>query len=146
MTAAPTAIVLFSGGTSSGEGQNRVLNPQPRADSAIYDPRSDIWTPIPAAPFPYSASTAAVWTGDAVLLWGYGGWTLSADGRSQRGPLDFRFARYDPSGARWTVLPNDSGLPVCGRHAVAWTGSEMIVWGHSNFGPGCEDDGTRTAP
>jgi hypothetical protein len=39
-------------------------------DGARYDPHNDRWEPLPQAPIAKRCQQSAVWTGDAIILWG----------------------------------------------------------------------------
>ncbi len=76
----------------------------------------------PTAPSPLEgrSTMAAVWTGDAVVIWG---------GDSERGQFADG-AAYDPRSDTWTTL---SPGPLSARNAPAavWTGDEVLFWGGS---------------
>jgi len=88
-----------------------------------YDPASDAWAETSTASGCPSERRdhTAVWTGSAMLVWGgYGA-----------NPFYFgNGAWYDPSADAWGELASGSFSPAARRrHAAAWTGEEMIVWG-----------------
>ena len=76
---------------------------------------------------------AAVWTGEALLIWGGVNYapstreTALADG-----------ATYNPLANTWTPLPPS---PIAGRGypAAVWTGDEMLVWGGGADGKSMSD-------
>ena len=76
------------------------------ADGAGYDPTTDRWTPLPAAPegeWLDSESASTVWTGREVLFWG--GFT-PVDPAGD--PNLIRWAdglAYDPARRSWRRLP-----------------------------------------
>jgi len=86
------------------------------ADGAGYDPRSDTWTLLPAAPLSARNQPAAVWTGDEMILWG----GSSSDGDHNDG------AAYNPSTHQWRTIAN-APFTSSGRPVGLWTGTEMIV-------------------
>ena len=94
-----------------------------------YDPVSDSWSTLRidgSTPSP-RAYHSAVWTGDAMIIWGGESWDESAD------PPFFTAlgdgGRYDPVADRWFAVP-DVGAPSPRlEHAAVWTGTEMVVWG-----------------
>jgi len=107
--------LLIWGGTSdarSGQG---------RGDGAAYNPVTDTWRPISptSAPVPRSRHTA-VWTGNAMLIWGGGAGlgTLLADG-----------AQYDPLTDQWMPLADEGAPSPRIGHTAVWTGSRMLIWG-----------------
>ncbi|HEU0030470.1 MAG TPA: hypothetical protein VFQ53_07555 [Kofleriaceae bacterium] len=62
----------------------------------------------------------AVWTGDAMIVWGGAGSSTGSFGDG---------ARYDAATGVWTAI-SDQGAPSPRRdHSAVWTGSEMIVFG-----------------
>lgn len=90
------------------------------------------WRPIAAAPIEGRIGAAAVWTGDAMLVWGGvtrgrdGSFTVNRDG-----------AAYDPVTDTWRRIRNaPAGVRGGGGSAAAWTGDVAIVWaGNSPDGP-----------
>lgn len=99
-------------------------------DGLTYDPRTNRWGTIPAAPVPGASGAVGAWTGRELLFWG--GWGTSGGGadRVQR----TTGAAYDPTSGRWRSLepaPSALRLAVAATSAVknvgAWTGSQLIV-------------------
>jgi hypothetical protein len=111
-------------------------------EGAAFDPGTQTWRRLPAAPIDGRSSAAAVWTGEELLVWG--GWKggLRADG-----------AAYRPSTDEWRILAES---PLSARTPVAavWSGREMLVWGDVSRGGGSSDgaaydptaDAWRTLP
>jgi hypothetical protein len=92
----------------------------------LYDPAADTWTPTSTTGAPAARELhVAVWA-DAVsemIVWG--GENDAVVPLSSGG-------RYNPATDAWTAT-SITGAPASGRYgAVAWTGSEMIVWGGFN--------------
>lgn len=113
--------MLVWGGFAGEESPSRVAF----GDGAAYDPATDSWAMLPAAPIPGRAMHAAVWTGGTMVVWGGSGATgLLADG-----------ARYDPATGSWLVLPASPLTARLFHSAVAAQGS-MLIWG------GMDDQGT----
>ena len=87
-----------------------------------YDPIADRWTRMSTVDAPKGRiNSAAVWTGDEMIVWGGRFWD----------PQDSSVSggRYDPIADRWTPTstvnaPLDRQWP-----SVVWAGTEMIVWG-----------------
>jgi N-acetylneuraminic acid mutarotase len=107
-------------------------------DGAIYDPSTDTWTPIPAAPIVGRKELAAVWstTTDELVVWGGAGYNYPyplGDG-----------AAYSPSAGTWRKIAT---APLTARYnsVAAWTGTEMIVWGGTT-GSTQYADGARYDP
>ena len=89
-----------------------------------YNPAADSWsaTSIPQAPS-HRTGSAAVWTGNELIVWGGYGDTLFNTG-----------GRYDPATDSWTATSTIDAPEArefeTGEHANAvWTGTEMIIWG-----------------
>jgi N-acetylneuraminic acid mutarotase len=93
-----------------------------RADGAAYDPTTDTWQAIPAAPVPARTDAEAVWTGRQMILWGGTGSSGYAHGALGKG------AAYDPTKRTWRALPA-SPLTARSGHQMVWTGREVVVWG-----------------
>ena len=93
----------------------------PVGDGACYDPTIDSWRGVPAegAPSPRHGHSA-IWTGDAVFIWGGAG----SDGL----PLGDG-ALLDPVTMRWTPVPAAAGVLPRYDHVAVWTGSEVLIWG-----------------
>ncbi len=83
---------------------------------------------LPPAPIAGRVGPAAVWTGAEMAVWG-GSELLQPSGESPLGDG----AALDPAAGTWRML---AAAPIAGRSypAVAWTGTEMIVWGGSDAG------------
>jgi N-acetylneuraminic acid mutarotase len=79
--------------------------------AAAYDPANDTWQRLPALPRSADGfyDFHAVWTGTAMLVWGF-----------QIG------VAYTPATNRWRTLP---ASPMPGAGLVVWTGRELIGWG-----------------
>jgi hypothetical protein len=93
------------------------------ATGARYDPTQNHWTAMSGAGAPGARDEhAAVWTGDALLVWGgrgCGGTTgVCGDG-----------ALYRPASDVWLAV-SPTGAPAARGWVVgAWTGKEAFVWG-----------------
>ncbi len=106
---------------------------------AISDPSvgciGDTWTPTSLTGAPDArVSHTAVWTGSEMIVWGGSG----CDGNCVLNTG----GRYNPSTDSWiaTSTTNAPGGRV--YHTAVWTGSEMIVWGGTDFsGPGFNTGG-----
>jgi N-acetylneuraminic acid mutarotase len=102
------------------------------ATGGRYDPKTDQWKPITAAGAPVSLwTTKAVWTGEEMLLWG--GAHLEPDSTSNE-PLDTG-ALYNPATDSWKSIPAKGAPEARCFPAVAWTGSELLVWGGGQQNP-----------
>ena len=96
------------------------------ADGASYDPKTNAWSSLPAAPLGGRMLHAAVWTGREMII--YGG---ASPGPGERADG----ARFDASLRTWRLLPK---APIDGRDSVgavwATTTKEMLIWGGSVSG------------
>ena len=105
----------------------------PTNTGARYDPQTDTWTPTSTGldcPTPRAfASTAVVWTGKEMVVWGGGA------GPGAITPVGDGGA-YDPDTDSWRKISQTGAPPARSLHTAVWTGKEMIVWGGSNNGGG----------
>ncbi len=94
------------------------------ADGALYDPQTDVWTPMSNTDAPVGRyNHVAVWTGNRMLIWGgYG-----ADGAETSG------GGYDPVADRWSPISN-TGAPSLKNGVAVWPGRAMLVWDGSSGG------------
>jgi hypothetical protein len=86
---------------------------------AAYDPSTDTWRKLPAAPIAPRRSHVAVWTGSEMVIWG-GADTL---GRA----LDDG-AAYDVGSNSWRRLPQGP-LQARENMGAVWTGHDVLIWG-----------------
>ncbi len=98
--------------------------------AAVYDPTTDAWTEI-TPPAIRGRQPQAAWTGSEVLVWDpfYGAVTYPPSG-----VVEDRGWRWVPGADEWTELPP---LPAGSRTrlgAMAWTGTDLVVWGLSTEG------------
>ena len=106
-------------------GGNNAAN-VPLADGGRYNPVADSWaatstgTGCPAA----RTHLTAVWTGNAMIVWG----GVSSTAYENTG------ARYTPATDTWAPTSTGADCPA-GRHfhTAVWTGTAMIVWGGSTM-------------
>jgi N-acetylneuraminic acid mutarotase len=105
-----------------------------------YDPSTDTWAPTSSVNVPQARySQTAVWTGTEMIVWGgfngtNGGAELNTGGR------------YDPATERWTPTSTLNAPALRQLHTAVWTGTQMIVWGGSNFGGNFLGSGGRYEP
>ena len=127
-----TEMLVWGGYDGQPKATDRVAN-----DGAAYDPTTNRWRPLPAAPLSARAGAIAVWTRSTmVVLGGFG------DGSGQV-PRDG--AAYNPATDRWTPIP--APTPP-GQHSLIWAsavqaGSELLAfsdWATSTpCGAGCTE-------
>lgn len=86
------------------------------------------WQPTPNTILPPVAWHSAVWTGAEMIAWG--GYTQTM-GQNVYVGLGHR---YDPVANSWSETSGAGAPSPRYGHLVAWTGSEMIVWGGVSFG------------
>jgi len=86
-------------------------------DGGRYDPVTNTWTPIPAAPGWVKPRNfhQAVWTGDRMTIWG--------------GTTDPQGLSYDPNSNTWMPISTINAPTPTYQGTGVWTGQEMIVWG-----------------
>jgi hypothetical protein len=98
-----------------------------------YDPATDAWAALPAAPLDPQTYPFHVWTGQELIVWG--GSVYSQDccftGTTSG-------AAYNPDTGRWRLL-SDSPLGSRNPGVGVWTGTEMIIGGN-----GDQTDGDAT--
>lgn len=93
------------------------------ADAAAYDPVTDRWRPIAAAPVDALADDA-IWTGRVMLVRG-----ILAPADPNDAPTAKMLA-YEPTSDTWTSYPApDRSSDTIGVTSV-WTGTELVLWGH----------------
>lgn len=107
-----TKMIVW-GGLTSGM-------PAVTASGGIYDPKTQSWAPTSMinAPPPRHSHTA-VWTGNAMIVWG--GYGLSSN--ENTGGI------YDPDTDTWTPMSTVSAPQGRTRHSAVWSGNSMFVWG-----------------
>ena len=123
--AAPPASIARSYPTSVWTGDLMVVVATGPA-AATYDPSTDQWTEIPPPPST-GRLPESVWTGEEMIVWDsrYGSGSPGADDIADQG------WSWTPGQDTWTPLPPP---PPGGRiqlGSIAWTGSDLMVWGQS---------------
>jgi len=98
-------------------------------DGAIWDPSADSWLSLPDSdgPAPRIRATA-LWTGNAVLLWG------GQDGVTANAHQEGSGALYDPDSQLWRVMSTDNAPAHAKAQAWAWTGAALYVFGGRDDG------------
>ena len=87
--------------------------PQPAPSGAAYDPATDTWRRIAAAPIRWGSSPDAVWTGEE--------WVIAMNR-----PRVIVVAAYDPHDDKWRRLPDIQG-DLGDEVRLLWTGSELLL-------------------
>jgi len=104
---------------------------------AVYDPATNVWTPLPAMPLHAGRNHAASGT-DGQRLWIFGGYGFGNGPAGQLAPGFNTVQSYDPSAGSWTTsaLGQLPPLPVAraglGR-AVWWQGEFYVFGGESSL-------------
>ncbi len=93
------------------------------ADGAAYDPATNTWSMLPAAPISARTDTAYAWTGTELTIWGgrNGGSTFYVDG-----------ARFDPAKRSWTKFSEPPSTVLDGRMDQAFAATDsggLVIWG-----------------
>ena len=110
-------MIVWGGSSSSG-----YLNTGGR-----YNPSTDSWTATSTTNAPAGRIVhRAVWTGSEMIVWG--GYFYDGSGHYLN-----TGGRYNPSTDSWTAT-STTNVPT-GRysHTAVWTGTEMVVWGGTDF-------------
>jgi N-acetylneuraminic acid mutarotase len=115
--------MLVWGGTATHHGQTYV-----QSAGHSYNPVTNTWQDLSAAPDHGLVDVTGVWTGHQLLVWGRK--VLPGTGTT-RGPG--RGAAYDPVTRTWHALATGTDDAGEGAHSV-WTGHAMVVVGgwHKN--------------
>ena len=104
-----------------GDGPGAPLNTGGR-----YDPATDNWTATITTNAPSARySHTAVWTGSEMIVWGGAG--NCTGGVCNTGGL------YNPITNSWTATSTANAPSARLVHTAVWTGSEMIIWGGTDF-------------
>jgi len=110
-----TEMIVWGGDAYAGPHASTILNSGGR-----YNPLAETWLPTsllnaPKARTPY---TAAVWSGNAMFVWGGAASTLVNTG-----------GRYVPTSDTWIPTATVGAPDARYAHTTVWTGTQMIVWG-----------------
>ncbi len=98
-------VVVFGGNLPGGSGAEQA------SDGAAYDPATNRWRPLPAAPRDQLGAGSAHWTGSLLLVFAGTGAVL------------------DPAADTWWRVAAAGSPRTRAGAAMAWTGSELLVWG-----------------
>jgi len=94
-----------------------------------YNPGMDSWTSTTTTNAPTARLLhTAVWIGNEMIVWGGFGFDLNEDVNTG--------GRYSPATNSWIATSTASAPEARESHTAVWTGSEMIVWGGSDFDTG----------
>jgi N-acetylneuraminic acid mutarotase len=121
--------MLIWGGISLGSYVN---------DGALYDPRTDTWTPISTtnAPSP-RLFFASAWDSTNLFIWG------GVDSRFR--PLANGKLYNTATGVWSTISTTNAPTPRYGA-TVVWSGKEFVVWGGSDANGDPIGTGANTIP
>lgn len=80
------------------------------------------------APLNRSVGFSGIWTGTHMIIWGgcsggsSGEWTCHNTGSS-----------FNPKNNTWTSINQEGAPSARGGHSAVWTGTEMLVWGGTDY-------------
>jgi N-acetylneuraminic acid mutarotase len=127
LVATPSGVILFGGYDPAGNGQSALWS---------YDPVTNQWTRVLPEGDPGSPSArysqSMVWDGNEVILWG---------GEGSHGVINDLWW-YDPPTGTWTLKianGDPSSPPARGNQAMAWDGTNAVLFGGDTFGPSFND-------
>lgn len=119
------AVVSVAGGVTATNPDSEVVVAAPGVEPLELGEPVDIEFSVdelPEAPLEGRSDHSGVWTGTEFIVWG------GSSGTKVDGSAYADGAAYDPADDSWRSI---APAPLAGRsrHAAAWTGTEMIVWG-----------------
>ncbi|MBX3230949.1 MAG: hypothetical protein KIT84_36430 [Labilithrix sp.] len=135
---------LYTEATDSWRAVSTVGQPPPRAGASVlwangrvlwwgttagkvYDPATDTWSEMSVEGAPSAREQhSAVWTGARMIVWGGQNDADPRHGYANDGAV------YDPVHDTWTPMAREGAPSGRIRHATAWSGTKMIVWGGQN--------------
>jgi hypothetical protein len=102
-------------------------------DAAAYNPTTNTWRPLPAAPTAHHfrvVSVVAIAAGHSIYAWLTWDHVIQSapvgSGRSGHERLGVDVDRYDASTGRWTQVHANGDVPT-GVYSPVWTGSEIVM-------------------
>lgn len=123
--AALVAVLSFAAGVTATNDDSEVVVAAPGVEPLeLGDPGDIEFTvnELPEAPLEGRSDPSGVWTGSEFIVWG------GSSGTKVDGSVYADGAAYSPADDSWrSIAP--APLAARSRHAAAWTGREMIVWG-----------------
>jgi hypothetical protein len=113
-----TEMIVWGGGDTTGPSV------VPRQDGIAYDPRTEQWRGMSAAPFAPADGTTATWTGRELIV------TNGSSERCLSVAASSCFpdaASYDPKTNTWETLP-DPPVSLRGNNSIraTWTGQDVV--------------------
>jgi N-acetylneuraminic acid mutarotase len=108
--------------------------PITHGDGMAFDPNTNRWTAMGAAPIEARFGPAFAWSGSELLVWGGSGRIIEGEEGSYPEHLT-NGAAYDPETESWRSLPPSSIQGRAGQ-ASFWTGTEMLVVGGHRWDTG----------
>jgi hypothetical protein len=123
--------MLVWGGASSDRNDATLY-----ADGASYDPATQTWTTLPAAPLSPREDMGWVWTGTSLVI--FGGVGGGRDAGSSHALADG--AVYSPASNSWHKLPSAPLTPRFNPELI-WTGHEVLVIGGDPDGESADGPG-----
>jgi N-acetylneuraminic acid mutarotase len=122
-------LLSLPGCTNDSPEPARTATPEPARTATSAESWSQTTAPIEGR-----ADAKAVWTGQAVFVWG---------GNNEPGPLADG-ATYDPETGKWHRV-SESPLSARFGHTAVWTGDRVLVWG-GRTGAEAANDGASYDP
>jgi len=111
-------MILWGGYIMDPRGQDVLLG-----DGGRFSPSTGRWAALPTgagSPGPRCAS-AAVWTGDSVVVWG---------GSEPSSPTRGTGARFNPGTGSWSPITTSGACPLArSSPTTVWTGARLLIWG-----------------
>ena len=115
-----TKVIVWGGYFRDVNGEH-LLNTGGR-----YDAATNSWTPTSTSNAPVGRDRhTAVWTGNEMIVWG-GSNTLGGSGLNTG-------ARYNPNTNTWRASSVSNAPSARYYHTAVWSGSDMIVWGGTDY-------------
>ena len=117
-------MVVWGGAKEISKGPNGIVY----SDGAAYDPTTDTWSVLPAAPVAGRYEHASMVTADGKLVV-FGGVSTKAASAYADGAV------YDPASGAWTAIAANGASDANRRWASVWTANGMLeVWGGTVWG------------
>ncbi len=93
-------------------------------NGGIFDPLTQVWTPLSGTPSTHRSLHCAVWTGSQLLV--FGGIRKMPD---QDSLLINQGEIFDPKSMEWKPMSDKMQPAPRFGHTCAWTGKKLVVWG-----------------
>jgi len=118
-----TKMIVWGGYSRDVNGNPHLWN-----NGGTYDTTTNNWTPTSMANAPAGRSLhTAVWTGNEMIVWGGTDSDILAGRGLNTG------GKYNPNSNTWVATSVTNGPTARYNHTAVWSGSEMIVWGGTDY-------------